>query len=405
MTRRCGNFSLLTALFLLTYCVVWQTCVIVNSIEKASIDNKSLEDLFLAPFMTITAEQLDFSTESVNHKQQRHSHPDRLLIIAAVPRDERHVWTLWSELECMTKSFQHVIISAPQWSRNITDTIVKEARTRIPRFVARDTNNDQTAATATTTIEAQYYVNDRYDVGLWCDALHHKVLMVDDGHGNTIEDYDEIGLLNDSVFALREYTAIMDALKERNVSMTSLSYSFSPANFKGKPGKEHFWVESIFRGFNQRGIQRYQNHSCLPASHHKFCRGYPAAHQKACIINNFEHDLTRHHFPYGDAYGLFESDAPPETRVRPYKAKMTWASNYLYWQKLVQDHSFPLAKENVPNSIPDLDSPLLANCTRYLTREQVQSWNFNFSVAETGFVVIYEENKRRNLLDKLAENY
>ncbi|KAG7358378.1 hypothetical protein IV203_014966 [Nitzschia inconspicua] len=361
--RRCSK---LAPFLLLTVCITWQTRSIIISNGLIRVMSESPEEQSLTILAPSTKHR---ALNDRNHRSP--DHPRRLLIIAAAPKDERHVWTVWTELECFTRNVDHVIISSPHWGHDITNYFVREAQRSIPWFVNQS-----------TTIEAQNYVNDRYDVGLWCDALEHTSMNKD--CKNNV-DFDEIGLLNDSVFALRESTAVFNALKERNVSLSSLSYSFSPKNFRGRHSKEHFWVESVFRGLTPRGVKLFQNHSCLHTNHHKFCRGRSPEEQKGCIINNFEHDLAAA-FPEGDVFGFYESDAPPETKVRPYKTKMSWASNFLYWQKLVNESAFPVAKENVKESIPDIDTPLLKNCTRYLKREKLKSWNLDFSVAETTFL-------------------
>jgi len=361
LARSC---SLVVPLLVLTFCIVWQARTIVLSIDL--VEGEDVEDHILAHVSTFNLPQYAKNNPKI-HPINNNKHR-RLLILASAPKDERHVWTLWTELECFTSTVDHVIISAPTWSRDIINHIVQEAIHSIPQFVNR-----------TTTVEAQFHVNDRYDVGLWCDPL--KQLSSEN------DAFDEIGLLNDSVFALREYTAVFDALRERNVSLSSLSYSYSPKNFRGKPGKEHFWVESVFRALTPAGVKVFQNHSCLHPNHRKFCRGWPAKEQKGCIINNFEHDLASH-FPEGDAFGFFETDAPPETKVPPYKAKQSWASNFLYWQKLVNESGFPVAKENIKESIPDIDSPLLKNCTRYLTQDRVRSWQLDFTAAESPFIEV-----------------
>jgi hypothetical protein len=372
MQPLCRKGNLYVTLLILTVCMVlWQTRTISISLHLTNTGDP--DELFS---WTPTTSSHDHLVHVIKYHHPSTVQPrkhGRLLIIAAAPKDERRIWTLWSELECFSATVDHVIVSGPIWSRNIVTKVLEEARASIPRFMSGVTT------TATTRLESQFYVNDRYDVGLWCDAL---IQTTKDG---TFNNFDEFGLLNDSVFALREYPAIFNALKDHNVSLSSLSYSYSAKNFRGGYGKEHFWVESVFRGMTPHGVEIFRNHSCLPANHSKFCREWPAKEQKGCIINHFEHDLALH-FPPKDVFGFFESDAPPETtKIRPYKAKKTWASNFLYWQKLVNESAFPVAKENVKESIGHLESPLLKNCTRYLTVDRMRSWNLDFSVAEIAF--------------------
>ena len=82
------------------------------------------------------------------------------VILAALPVDERHVIALWSELECFVGSANHLVLSSAYWARPIIDRVVLEARRKIPKFVSGN-----------TTIEAKYFDNERYDIGLWCDGL------------------------------------------------------------------------------------------------------------------------------------------------------------------------------------------------------------------------------------------
>ena len=125
---------------------------------------------------------------------QHNSHVRRVLVIAAAPRSVKHIVSLWSSLECFTSDADHVAISAPTWSQRILERIIEEAVHKIPRF-----------ATGKTSLEAMVAVNDRYDAGLWCDALS---MMGVKGSGedkdNNVDNnedllpYDEIALLNDS---------------------------------------------------------------------------------------------------------------------------------------------------------------------------------------------------------------
>jgi hypothetical protein len=55
-----------------------------------------------------------------------------VLIIAAVPRSERHVVALWSELECFSLSFERIVIAAPLWSKDIIDSVISKAVSSIP---------------------------------------------------------------------------------------------------------------------------------------------------------------------------------------------------------------------------------------------------------------------------------
>ena len=120
--------------------------------------------------------------------------------------------------------------------------------------------------------------------------------------------------------------------------LLSLSYSETGKSIKGY-GPEHFWVESIFRGFTTEGLDIFQQHSCVQEDHPFFCP--TEEDQKSCIVNNFEHDLAlKYHC--NDVYGLYNSDTPDSYFLKnPYP---TWVKNADYWSDLVIQSGFPIAK-------------------------------------------------------------
>jgi len=91
---------------------------------------------------------------------------------------------------------------------------------------------------------------------------------------------DEYGLLNDSIFALRKFSGIFDNLEHQNVHMTSLAYSYTYKWNKGF-GPEEFWVESVYRGLDQTGMDIFNEHSCVAEDHPFFCSDDPEM-TKAC---------------------------------------------------------------------------------------------------------------------------
>jgi hypothetical protein len=125
------------------------------------------------------------------------------LVISAVPRDKTHILSLWSELECFTINLDHVVISAPEWGRPFIEKVIDMAKQYIPHFLK-----------AQVTIEPRFYVNNRYDVGLWCDALE---TLRKDGQDKV---FDEFGLINDSVYALRPFSGVFDNIGHMDVHMT-----------------------------------------------------------------------------------------------------------------------------------------------------------------------------------------
>lgn len=330
--------------------VVWQLSTILLSLEPTRYVFRG--------FLLDHIMDLPPPPASPPHQKKENG---RVLVVAAAPRDERHVYTLWSQLECFSTTVDLVIVSAPDWSSEITRNITDLARKSIPHF-----------SSGRVTLEAQFYVNDRYDVGLWCDAL------------NAInrDDFDEFGIINDSVFALREYSDIFGSLKARNISMSSLSYSHTAKFFRGY-GPEHFWVESVFRGLTKDGLKTFMNYSCVDAMNPKFCPKGNKDKKKECVIVNFEQDMAAQ-YPRDKVDGLFFSDVPPQLMKGRYRDKHTWVVHPPYWKKLVNEQQFPAAKENVEGMIGNLQDPLLGSCTRYLNRPELSAMELNFSVGVHG---------------------
>lgn len=287
----------------------------------------------------------------------------RILILAAAPRDERHIYTLWTELECFTENVNKVLLALPDWSQDMIQPFVDLVRTHIPHFVAGQVE-----------LEVKFFVNDRYDVGLWCDGL--QSLYQADDH------YDEYGLLNDSVFALRRFSAVLDVLQERNLQLSSLSFSHSAKHFRGF-GDKFYWVESVFRGLDPRGLEVFRNHSCLPADHSAFCPRRNQRNRKICIIHHFEHDLAAQFANRSDVHGLYPTDVH-----KPNQGKPTWAVNDRHWRNMVDTLGFPVAKENrqhVIRNVTDEEDILLQNCTRYLQpRSALHALQLDFSKAQNG---------------------
>lgn len=238
------------------------------------------------------------------------------MIIAVVPYSEDRLLALWSQLECFhqTGKFQEIIISAPHWAREdkILEPFVREAISSIPHF--------QEVGSPTVTI--QYYLNDRYDAGLWCDSLKSKHININPQNNSDpqwtspVEQYDDFVLVNDSLMAVeRDFSGVLDVLREKKLAMTSLNYSRSDY---------WFWLESAMRGFSSYGIERFMEHSCIPVSDEIWCRDLQSADQKRCIVEHFEIKMVEE-FAQEEVWGLFSSDVPKHmiTEDRINNAK-TW---------------------------------------------------------------------------------
>mmetsp|Transcript_26286 Transcript_26286/g.72225 ORF Transcript_26286/g.72225 Transcript_26286/m.72225 type:complete len:229 (-) Transcript_26286:130-816(-) len=223
-------------------------------------------------------------------------------------------------------------------------------------------------------------VNDRYDVGLWCDALERMGIGSSSSSSSSSSSLsttpiDQIGLLNDSVFALREFTGILSALDEKNASMTSLSYSLE--DLEGA-GPDHYWLESVWRGFDQGGIRTFVDHSCRLATDPLFCSRRWWG-RKGCIVENFERAMARK-FPRDKTFGLFASDVPKELLTRRHGFH-TWVRHPPYWSKLVEEEGFPVSKVNWGEMIASIDDERLKPCTSHLDRSWLET--LDFSAAES----------------------
>ncbi len=282
----------------------------------------------------------------------KHAPPLRVLVIAAAPRSFKHIVSLWGSLECFANQADHVSIAAPLWSQPILERFIDEAVQKIPLFSSK-----------VTSIEAVVTVNDRYDVGLWCDALGRLE--------NT--EFDEVSLLNDSIFALRKSNELFEALSKHNVSMASLNYSRIHPKIS-----DTYWLESVWRAFDSEGIPTFVSHSCKPASDPMFCRNAWWG-QKGCIVENFERQLAWR-FPPRKIVGLYNSDVPKELLTRK-DSFPSWVRHAPYWNQLVQEQNFPISKVNWESMIASIDDDRLKTCTQHLDRDWLRG--FDFSAAKS----------------------
>jgi hypothetical protein len=218
-------------------------------------------------------------------------------IIASVPDNKERLLALWSQLECFyaNDKYNEIIVSTPAWAKeeNIIEPFLRNAVSRIPHLNS-------------TSVILQYHLNDRYDVGLWCDALDSST--VNDQPAPVKAKYNEFVLSNDSIMAVEEhFTGILDELRQRNLTMSSLNFSFL----------DGFWLESTLRGFSKKGINSYTNQACVPMSHERWCPGLNITNKteadlkKRCIVDNFEIGIASL-FPRHEIYGLFPSDVPDD---------------------------------------------------------------------------------------------
>jgi hypothetical protein len=109
----------------------------------------------------------------------------------------------------MTGGFDKILLAVPDWSKDLVEFMVDQAKEKL-----------------SLNVHARYFVNDRYDVGLWCDALDEVLVEETD-------EYESIVLLNDSVYAMHQFTGILDKLNQAGdeLDMVGLSYSNSGGSF------------------------------------------------------------------------------------------------------------------------------------------------------------------------------
>ena len=362
---------------------------------------------------TITSNRINNNNNNNNKDTTKN---DAVMIIAAIPLSERHIVALWSELECFvtttedsnsvtttgdgkTTNVNHVIISSTYWAKPIIEHVLKEVRLRIPLFISKQ-----------VTIEAQYYVNNRYDVGLFCDALQ-----------GLVRKYDDFVLLNDSIFALRKFNGILEELHNHNhnhnqtkndntttstSTVTSASASTSTTAIKmtslnyAQHDKitDRNWLESVFRGFSgtnsdngnrdstsSSGISIFMNYSCVPDDHYSFgLQIRRKSKKKAQFVQSLrKRSITDYHevnmaFQYlpEEVSGLYPGKVPLDmiNKTDERTKFPTWVLHEPYWRKvLIGEYNFPAAKVNMNDMIPTLydNNPLLGQCTQYLDREKL----------------------------------
>jgi hypothetical protein len=193
-------------------------------------------------------------------------------------------------------------------------------------------------------IEVQNHWNDRYDAGLWCDALTiegnatHKRSSVLRPH--LLSEYDQFFLINDSVIAVEPFNEVLDALERKNADLVSLNYW---GDKKDGVVNGTYWVESPVRAFSKKGMQVYSNHVCnlgtlrwkADCPHLKNSR-YKHNRDKRCIVEKTEIDVAKY-FPQDKVFGLYSGDDGTDNH---------WSNNFTYWNNLRNEQSFPAMKNS-----------------------------------------------------------
>jgi len=233
-----------------------------------------------------------------------------LMVIAVYPNSPFKYDVIWSQLECFAGAFDRIIISAPREFTEKVTQFVKEVKHALPELDSR--------------LDAEFYVNNRYDFGLWCDALikgnalkkvaakNGKEVTYVGGHSQ----YNRFLLINDSMMAVKKSNEFLEALIEKNASLISLSYwgdkeqqmqhnaeNNSTNNYHH--ATTNYWLESPLRAFSLEGIQIYADTICaLPEiklkrdcphffSNEKTSKLSYKKKIKRCIVEKSEIDVSK----------------------------------------------------------------------------------------------------------------
>lgn len=265
------------------------------------------------------------------------------LIIATTPRTSRNFVALWTLLECLTFGVDRVVLATSHtYYDSEIENIATEARQKLM-----------------LNIKVYYFINDRYDVGLWCDAI--SVLQIK----------GVVYLLNDSVFALRVFkhmhVAVTTLLKSKTAPVV---LAMAGSNTMGDGYDGALWIESYYRGFSPMALQTFVNYSCSVAAtkNVQHCQTKVRAKfkKKRCIVDYHEIGLSRQ-YETDTVYHLYTADEQDPDKRAKRKTKQMWNQNYDIWHKLVSNEGFPLAKVNQQNQIPWLGHPMLRQCTHLLS--------------------------------------
>ena len=233
--------------------------------------------------MIITGDAMSSSSSSNPSKA--------VLVIAAVPFHSSRALSLWSQLECFTDNIDKVVIAAADFSKELMDPFIREAVNAIPHL--RD---------GRVKVEVKYYKNDRYDIGLWCDALN-------DGKGeektdtnvgkSLVNNFDHFMLINDSLMAIQRSSELIDVTRSKKIKMGSLTYSLLGGRY---------WLEANYRSFDSDGMKTFMEHVCIPNP----ClekRGKKRQHR--CMVDKFEIPVASF-FRRDEVWGLYHGDATIE---------------------------------------------------------------------------------------------
>ena len=290
------------------------------------------------------------------------------MVIAVYPFDWTRVSSLWSQLECFSTNVDTIIVASPRRGRPILDVVIETAKKAIPVLNGK-------------SIQTSYFLNDRYDVGLWCDALLEKSPDFNASLLNEMDSpFDSFLLINDSLWAMEHSSELLDSLRQnRSLAMVSLNFNDCSEEFCASHG---FWLESVMRAFSRTGVRKFLTQKCVPSDHAHYCVDEPRIARKNCIVQNFEKDVVNLFSP-GTVCGLYPGTVPtrffPDGKPVYEFGKSTWVGNLKFWQYLRKELKFPAAKSSHPDileQIKILRPQDLQTCTKYINELIVMNLTF-----------------------------
>lgn len=190
-------------------------------------------------------------------------------------------------------------------------------------------------------ITIQFYANDRYDVGLWCDALQHEM-----GEGSsTTRDFDQgetkYLLINDSIMAIRPYSGLLDRISFLGSEILFVSLNY----WKTDRVEDPFWLESAARAFSPKGIRVFYDKICrnLKETVGGECARLSAKKRKRCIVEHTEIAVSKY-YNRSEILGLYPGMVPANMTMRRGQ-NQSWTASYQFWKKvLVDELDFPFVK-------------------------------------------------------------
>ena len=292
-----------------------------------------------------------------------------LMVIAACPKFDVQKAVVWSQLECFAEKVDQIIIAADHQYKAQMVAFVNEVKKNMPQIGAK--------------LKAEFYTNDRYDAGLWCDTLIQGNILNHESRNSSSptsktasqpyiakqSQYDRFILINDSMMALDKSNELLDALEAKNVSFVSLNYWGK----KTATDLGDFWLESPARAFNREGLEIFANNICTVPSitkdnwkefcpHIKKLKMKPWMKLKKCVVEKTETSLTKF-YPVDKVHGLYLGSDPGD---------LSWSFNFTFWTELRDRNSFPVVKRKMLNKLIQKGrSDEIGRCTKSMKRWKI----------------------------------